>query len=294
MIVHLNGRLVDAADARVSIFDRGFLFGDGVYEGLRVTEGHIIGLDRHQRRMRAGLTEARIAGFDPSELGDRSRELLDANRIGDAFIYWQVTRGAPRAGEPLRERTPTAMAPTVCGFVSPLESIGPGAAPAVRTAQVAPDLRWARGRLKSISLMGSVLAAIEAAAGGAEDAIMHQSGLVTEATASNVIIARDGELATPDLDSTPILAGVTREILLEACPRLTARPVPLEELREADEVMLVGTSSMVTSVTRLDGRPLGEAGASGAPGVEAGRLLGSLIEWIEGERAGTGVHSSHG
>jgi len=289
MIVHLNGELVDASAAQVSVFDRGFLFGDGVYEGLRATDGHMIGLGRHIQRMRDGLDETRIRGFDPASIRSLSDDLLEANSLRSAFVYWQVTRGAPRAEDPVRQRVPTEMTPTVFGYASPIAPITPAMTPDVRTARLAPDLRWKRGRLKSISLLGSVLAAIEAVEVGAEDAIMHADGLVSEATSANVLIARGGSLVTPDLDSTPILGGITREILLAAAPEIEERPLQVTELLDADEIMLAGTSSLVTSVTHLDGEPVGDAGA----GPEAHRLLSALVAAVDRERESARLNSSH-
>ena len=125
MIVHLNGSLLDADAARISPFDRGFLFGDGVYEGLRASRSHIIGLPEHVDRLRDGLAETRIAGFDPESLGPISHALLDANGLADAFIYWQITRGVPLPGQPLRQRVPGAGPPTVFGYAAPLPALPP-------------------------------------------------------------------------------------------------------------------------------------------------------------------------
>lgn len=285
MIVHVNGELIPAHTARVSVFDRGFLFGDGVYEGLRACDRVVVGLSAHEARMASGLEESRIRGFDPAALGPLTDALLDANRLRDAFIYWQVTRGAPaRFDDPhaVRTRVPAQQAgftPTVVGFATPLPPLSAYAAPLSRSAAVRPDTRWLRGHLKSISLIGGVLAAIEAHEHGADDAILVRNGKVAEGVATNVVIARDGIIVTPPVETVPILSGVTRAILLAAEPSIVVRDIPEAELRSADEIMLVGTSTMVVSITRLDGSPVGD----GRPGPAAHRLLTALVGAIRAE-----------
>lgn len=265
----------------MSVFDRGFVFGDGVYEGLRLTRGRVIGAAHHAARMRAGLAEARIRGFDPGVLEALTDELARANGLEEAAVYWQVTRGTPPTGAPLRARVPDPRsAPTVFGFAAPIKPVSAYAAPEVRRVALLPDSRWLRGHLKSISLMGGVLAAVEADENGCDDAVMHRNGLITEGTATNVFIASRGRLATPSLDSAPMLAGVTRALLLEQDPAIEVRPITVEEFRRADEIMLTGTYTMVSSVSALDGAPVGPHGAP-TPGPQAQRLLDLLLRAIE-------------
>jgi D-alanine transaminase len=281
VIVHLNGKLVPREEASVSVFDRGFVFGDGVYEGLRACRGRIVAMDRHQRRLRDGLRETRIA-WDVDLLPAACEALLEANRMPDAFVYWQLTRGTPAAGQPVRSRVPGgAMTPTAFGYCSPQPPIekylAPSDPPTV-TATVVTDTRWHRGHLKSISLLGNVLAALDAAEAKAQDAILVRDGLVAEGSATNIVLAVPGaggnvELVTPSLDSVSILGGITRELLVDFVPGLKVRAVHEEELFRAVEVMLVGTTSMVTSVTELNGRPVG----NGRPGPHARRLLTDLV-----------------
>lgn len=286
MIVHLNGSLVPAEAARISPFDRGFLFADGVYEGLRAAalpsgDVRIVGVRRHAERMHEGLARAGIA-WDTGALDRLSIDLLRANGLVDAFVYWQVTRGTPPAGAPVRTRVPPAdMPPTVFGFCTAQPPLEAFRVPAARSAAGVPDIRWSLGRLKSISLMGNVLLSLDAAGRHADEAIFLRDGLVAEGAATNVFIAgRDGDgrehLATPSLGSVPILAGVTRAIILDAAPDIVERPVAAEELRRATEVILTGSTTMVASVTRLDGRPVG----TGAPGPHAHRLLRLLCDAI--------------
>jgi D-alanine transaminase len=297
VIVHLNGKLVPREEASVSVFDRGFIFGDGVYEGLRACRGGIVAMDRHQRRLRDGLRETRIA-WDVDVLPAACKALLEANRMPDAFVYWQVTRGTPPAGQPVRSRVPTgAMTPTVFGYCSaqpPIEKYLAPAEPPTVTAAVVPDTRWHRGHLKSISLLGNVLAALDSAEARAQDAILVRDGLVAEGSATNVVLAvptagGKTELVTPSLDSVSILGGITRELLVDLVPGLKVRAVEEEELFAASEVMLVGTTSMVTSVTELNGRRVG----SGKPGPRARGLLTDLVGIINDDlRLGLSVEWS--
>lgn len=285
MIVHLNGQLIPAEEARISAFDRGFIFGEGVYEGLRAFRGRVVAMQRHIDRMAAGLRECRI-DWDPARMIPLTDALLEANGLPDAFIYWQVTRGAPAPGQPVRTRPPSGPErPTVFGYCAPQPPLEAYAAPPTVTAVTRPDTRWLRGHLKSTSLLGNVLAAIEAREAGAQDAILVRDGLVTEGTATNVILAlptpHGVELATPSLDSVSILAGVTRALMLDGGPGIVARPVRAEELDAAAEIILVGSTSMVTSVVELNGRRVG----AGTPGPQAHRLLHILIDVIRRELA---------
>ena len=291
MLVHLNGQLLHRDQARISVFDRGFLFGDGIYEGLRAFRGKVVGMPGHIARMNNGLREARIA-WDAVQLAPLTRQLLDANKLADAFIYWHITRGTPNPADPVRSRKPASdLPPTVFGFCTPtppLEQYLPPNPPPTKTAVVMEDTRWLRGHIKAISLIGSVLNTLESSEAGADDAVLVRSGLLAETTSANLIIATprpDGttEIATPSLASVPILAGVTRDLLLAEAARqgvaIEDRPVRASELETASEVIAVGTLTMITSITRLNGRVL----CGGTPGPAAARLLGLLVDAIRRE-----------
>lgn len=302
MLVHLNGQLIPADQARVSPFDRGFLFGDGVYEGLRTcvvpsgslgpsTSGtrRVVALKGHIDRMNQGLALASIP-WDANQLGPLTDQLLDACNLSDAFIYWQVTRGTPDlAHGPVRVRVPAGpLTPTVLGYCLPIAPINfQNPTPATKRASIQPDLRWLRGTLKSISLLGNVLAAIDAhQQHQAEEALLVRDlmgrKLLTEGTYTNVmLVTPGGQLVTPALPTpqgpqAPLLAGVTRRLLLHAHPTIIERPVDAHELDTAREVLLVGTTTMVTSVTHIDTRPVGNA----APGPVAQQLMRALVSAI--------------
>jgi D-alanine transaminase len=281
VLVHLNGQLVPHERATVSVFDRGFIFGDGLYEGLRAFDGRLVAMDRHVARLRDGLAECRIP-WDASRLESMTYELLDANRMTDAFIYWQVTRGAPLPGQPLRARVPGGdITPCVFGFCQPAPALDSYRSPPIKTAIMTRDTRWLRGHVKSISMLGNVIAAIEGAEAGADDAVLIRDGIVAEGTSSNLyaaIPARTGEtrIVTPSLESAPMLAGVTRDLINDELTEIEVRSITLAELRRASEIMLAGTLTMVTSIVRLDGATIGD----GTSGPVARRLLGSLVHAI--------------
>ncbi len=309
MLVHLNGQLVPAERAQVSPFDRGFIFGDGVYEGLRAVRlapaapGHVIGLNRHIRRLAQGLAACRIE-WDARQLEPLTRELLAANDLADAFIYWQITRGCPPIieGRPVRTRVPAPgvpLKPTVFGYCLPHAGLEKDErdGPATKRIRLQPDHRWHLGHIKSTSLLGNIIASMAGAAAAAGEAVdetlLVRDGLITEGTYSNVAFvlpchrspssdfgASGGdpsklgcEIVTPSLDSAPILNGITRQILLDLDPSIVQRPVRVEELPAAREIMLWGTTTMVSSVTHVDGKPT----ATGAAAGPVARRLNSLL-----------------
>lgn len=277
MIVHLNGKLVDARDATISPFDRGFLFGDGLYEGIRATHGRAVAMPQHIERMNNGLREIGLAGFDARVLEPLTDELLRANNLAEAFVYWQVTRGTPSPQHGPRDRVPPGdLSPTVFGFAEAMPAVERYVQPRAIKAVLLPDVRWSLGHIKAITLLGSVLANQEAQRRGADDAILYREeptgARITEGSATNVIACIDGEFVTPALENASILPGVTRRLLIEAMPEIRQRHMSLDELRRAEEIMLAGTRTMVASVVELDGRRVG----TGVPGPRAAALLAAI------------------
>lgn len=298
MHVYLNGQIMPASEAKVSVFDRGFIFGDGVYEGLRSTafsgRRRVIGLQRHLRRLREGLAAIGMR-FDGEELVLATEQLLDAEAAEDAFVYWQVTRGVPPldGSAPVRARVPSpGTTPTVFAYATPMPPLRTDAAPALKRASRQVDRRWLNGFIKSISLLGNVQAMMAADAAHAEEAVLIRDGVVTEGTYTNiaVVINDHGKpgaqrILTPSLSSAPLLAGVTRQILVDHVPEIEECAVPAVMLDHAQEILLFGTTTMVTSVTHLDGQPVGP---HEGPGPVAKRLLATLTELIRSEREDVG------
>jgi len=238
---------------------------------------------------------------DAAALPELCEQLARRNNTPDAFVYVQYTRGLPGKGDQPRMRVPTApTTPTVFGLSMAQPSID--ACQSIQTPRVklCQDHRWLKGQIKSTSLLGNVLAALEGKAAGADEALLHRGPILAEATSSNVILAlpqSDGStaLVTPSLDSAPILAGVTRAKLLELDPTIIERPVNINELQHASEVILCGTTALVSAVTHSDNRPIG----TGSPGPHAKRLLNLFLDSIRTELGLNGsphelVGSGHG
>jgi len=264
MKVWLNGRILEQSQASISVLDRGFLFGDGIYEVVRYfarpgASPFGAGEPLHVARLARSLRLARIEGFDAAELPRIAAELLAANGLADASLYLQVTRGAGTN----RAHVPTGpLVPTVFASVTPCEPIGQVREPSAIRAITLEDLRWRLCSIKTVSLMGNILALLEADGHGAQEAILHRGGLVGEGAYSNVLCVRDGTLVTPPIeDDPPILHGVTRIDVLDAARAagvpFEVRPLPLAELREADEIMISASRRLVSGVTHLDGEPVG-------------------------------------
>lgn len=292
MLAYLNGDFMPADQARISPFDRGFLFADGVYEAIRTGPAlaskpapRFIGMNRHIRRLARSLNELKIT-WDARQLAGISTELVRRSELDSALIYFQVTRGTPNlATQPGRSHLPpSSLTPTVFAFVRPIPPTDfASPTPPTKKCITVNDVRWKRCDIKSVGLLGNVLASLEAAAAGAEEAILlRASGAgsersVSEGALTNVlVVTAAGDLVTPPLETGAVLPGITREILLDAEPAIRQRPIAESELATAREVLLLGTTSNVTVVTHIDGRPVG----TGLPGPQATRLAALLARII--------------
>lgn len=281
MLAYLNGQFLPRAAASVPVEDRGFLFGDGVYEVWRVVNGRLFENDRHLARLQSGLSELRIARpdiTDPHVLGAVADRLLAESGLtsGEATLYVEVTRGvAPRT----HQFPPVAPPPTVYATVNrlaPADDIRARGASCVTVA----DQRWLRCDIKTIQLLPNVLARQAAAERGALEAIMIRDGLVTEGSHTNVAGVLDGVIRTHPTNNF-ILPGVTRAVVLDLARSLglSVQEEPLREsdLRRVDELFLVGTTTDVMPVVRVDDKPVG----SGAPGPIATRLSRAFREYLD-------------
>jgi len=267
--VYLNGDFLAPERARVSVFDRGFVFGDGVYEVIPVFGGRLFRLPQHLVRLDNSLREIRLANPLPAAEWQRIfQRLVDIQGGGDLSIYLEITRGpAPRD-----HAFPAQVTPTVFAYATPLkyppkEQVEQGV-PAV----TAPDIRWLRCDIKAIALLPNVLLRSQALDAGAAEAILVRDGFMTEGAASNIFVIRNGRALTPPKGPL-ILPGVTRDLVLELAQ---AHGVPCAEaavteaeLRSADEVWMTSSTKEVLAITRLDGQPVG----SGKPGPLHARLL---------------------
>ncbi len=281
MIVWLNGRLLPAHEATISVFDRGFLFGDGIYEVIRFFGGAPVGLGLHTARLTRSLALTHITGFDSAQLESICRALLDANGLSNAAVYLQVSRGsaATRTHMPTPGMTPTVFAcVSACGAIEELDR------PTTVACAVMPDRRWQHCEIKSTALLGNLLPMFEIASQGAEEAILLRDGVVSEGTSTNVFAVVRGQLVTPPVETTPpILNGVMRVRLLEACAQAgiscAVRPISESDLRGASEIILTASRRMFSSVTSLDGAVVGD----GTIGPVALRANAALVARLRAE-----------
>jgi D-alanine transaminase len=274
--VYLNGAWLPRDRAVVSVDDRGFLFGDGVYEVLRAVEGRCIDGERHFQRLSRSLAELELpdpasSGIDLPAIGRELLERQDLAARGEAVLYIQVTRGsAPRR----HAFPPAGTPPTVFVAATPfLPKSERAAGVAVITR---PDIRWYRCDIKSVNLLPNVLANQRASERGAYEAILVRDGVVTEATHSSVFAVLDGVLRTHP-NGPAILPGITREVVLELAAaegmEISETALTTAELARAEEVLLTGTTTDVMPVTSIDGRNVG----MGTPG-SLTRRLGALLD----------------
>ncbi|MSR18621.1 MAG: D-amino acid aminotransferase [Phycisphaerales bacterium] len=278
MRVWLDGRIVPQAEATVSVFDRGFLFGDGVYEVVRFFAGVGTGLDLHVARLRESLRRARIEGIDAGILRVVCQSLLADLQLSDATVYLQVTRGA--GAERTHIPAPN-LRPTVFAYAVATAGIETLATPGVVRAVLVEDARWARCEIKTLSLQGNILHLLDAAAQDADEAILCRDKLVGEGTGSNVFAFVGGVLVTPPVAShPPILHGVMRSLVLECAARAgiphAVRPLPVTELRGASEAFVTGSKRILGALSHLDGRAMSQP----APGPRTMALNAVLVQLI--------------
>jgi D-alanine transaminase len=280
-IVFLNGEYLPHAEARISVDDRGFLFGDGVYEMTPAYGGSFLRLGRHLDRLRFGLRELGI-DFDPSGVETIHRELLERNGLEEApmsTVYLQVTRG-----EALRAHhfPPPGTRPTVFAFGKGFQRLTPEEWERGSEAVTHPDRRWGRVDIKTLQLLPNAMAQQAAKAAGASDAIMIRDGLAVEGALSNLFLIF-GETVRTHPTSNQILPGITRELVLELAREegieVEEKPTPVEALAEVTEVFLTGTTTEVKPVVRVDGRAV----AGGAPGPVTRRLQRAFVERVARE-----------
>jgi D-alanine transaminase len=275
-IAVVNGKFMPLSDAKVSVEDRGFPFGDGIYELIRSHEGQLFGLDEHLRRMERSAQALRL---DLRHSGKEWKRLItkasERSRISDAKIYIEVTRGAAPRSHTFPKKTASTAIITVRRFEPVPERLRKDG---IRTITM-PDLRWGRCDIKSLNLLPNILAKQQAFEAGAFEAIFIRSGQVTEGTSSNVFAVFGDALVTPPPGPT-ILSGVTREMVLEIAKseglKAEERAIPGLDLLRADEVFLTGTTMEVLSVGRVDQTTIGK----GKPYPAAQRLHLRLLEMM--------------
>jgi D-alanine transaminase len=259
--VYLNGGFVALERATVSVLDRGFLFGDGVYEVIPSYGGYFLGLEPHLDRLEDSLGAIRLDNpLTRGQWRQILRRLIGPPPAADQYVYLQVTRGAPPERDHL---CPSGIPPTVFAMARPIKPRAPEVATQGITCVTRPDPRWSRCEIKAISLLAAVLMRREAQDEDALETVMIRDGLVTEGSSTNVFVISDDTIATP-AKGHQILSGITRELALSlartAGMDFIEGPVRAETLRGADEIWLSSSTREVLPVTRLDGEPVGRGG----------------------------------
>ncbi len=275
--VYVNGEYLPEDQASVSIFDRGFLMADGVYEVVSVLNGKLLDFDGHMARLQRSLAALEIANpLAENEYLDAHRALVDRNAISDGLVYLQVTRGNP--GDRDFAYPPEDTPPTVVMFTQAKPGLAD--APATKTGWKivsVEDLRWGRRDIKTVQLLYPSMAKMEAKSRGADDAWLIEDGSVTEGTSNNAYIVKDGVIVTREL-SHDILHGITRAAVLrfaaEAQMKIEERSFTIAEAQEADEAFVTSASAFVMPVVEIDGKPVG----TGKVGAIATRLREIYLE----------------
>jgi len=257
----LNGDYVPLEEARISPLDRGFLFGDGIYEVIPVHEGKPIGFSLHFERMQEGLNAVEIGlNWTLEQWREVCNNLIEINGGGNLAIYLQVTRGADTKRHHV---FPEGITPTVFGFTSELSVSG------TKPMRISSeeDKRWRRCNIKSTALLGNIIHFQKGkAAGNDETVLFNQAGELTEGAASNVFVVKDGKVSTPPLDNQ-VLPGITRLMLLDMLRKdgsipVEERVVRLQEALDADEIWFTSSTKEVAPVIEVDGKLVG----NGKPG----------------------------
>ncbi len=260
--VYVNGEYLPESEGKISIFDRGFLFADGVYEVTAVVNGRLVDYDPHMERLERSLRELRMGWpCTKDELRAMHLEMIRRNALTEGIIYMQVTRGAA-------DRTfnfPKDAKPTLIAFTQVMKLVdNPNAVTGVKVITT-PDLRWARRDIKTVMLLAPVLGKQEAYEKGAHEGWMIEDGYVTEGTSSNAYIVKDGKVITRGL-SNAILAGCTRRALFrlakEQGVEIEERAFTADEAYAADEAFLTSASQFVMPIVEIDGHRIG----GGQPG----------------------------
>ncbi|RRJ83060.1 D-amino acid aminotransferase [Aestuariirhabdus litorea] len=262
-IVYLNGSYLPIEEARISPLDRGFLFGDGIYEVIPSYEGRMVGFGPHIDRMQNGLAALGIQlGWDHARWRELCDALIERNGGGNLGIYLHVSRGADTKRF---HAFPEGVEPTVfcMAFEIPLPQKADRTTAHGYKVSVGEDLRWKRCNIKSTALLGNVLHFQEGyAAGNNEILLFNADGFLTEAGACNVFIVKDGVVITPKLDNQ-ILPGITRLMILDILRKdgsipVEERDVSRDEVMNADEVWITSSSKEMAPVIEVDGKPVGD------------------------------------
>ncbi len=273
-IVYVNGDFVPESEASVSVFDRGFLMADAVYEVTAVIDGLLVDFPGHAKRLQRSLRELSIAcPCTEEELLEIHRQLVSRNRLKQGLVYLQVTRGAADRDFAY----PKSAEPTIVLFTQDKPLAENAQARTGISVVSLEDLRWGRRDIKTVQLLYPSMAKMEAKARGADDAWLVQDGLVTEGTSNNAYIVKDRTIITRQI-SNDILHGITRAAVLRYARErqfsVEERPFSIDEAQKADEAFITAASTLVMPVVNIDGKSLGD----GKPGPVSTRLREIYLE----------------
>lgn len=274
--VFVNGKFVDETDAVISVFDRGFLFADAVYEGIAVLGRKLIDFQGHIDRLRRSCGELDIQyKADPDTILEILRELIDKNNLDEGFIYLQVSRGATERDFVFDN---SVMTPSVVSFTQAKKIIDNPVAKVGISVATVEDLRWGRCDIKTVQLLHSSLSKMEAQKRGADDAWLVKDGVVLEGTSNNAyIVTSENVIVTRPL-SRAILPGITRAAILqyaeEADIKVEAREFTVEEAKTANEAFITSASAFLFPVIEIDGQKIGD----GSPGEISKRIRELYIQ----------------
>ena len=281
--VYLNGDYLPLDQAKISVLDRGFLFGDGVYEVIPAYAGRLFRLEQHLSRLDRSLESILMQNpLSHDEWETALNRLLQKNQDQDYAVYLQITRGAAQGRD---HAFPPDLKPTTFAMAYPASQ--PDAELVARggSAITLPDIRWHLCHIKAITLLGNVLLRQQASADGAVEAILIRDGYAYEGSTSNIFVVRDGRLTTPP-DSDLLLPGVTRDLVIELAEAnnlsLNLAPIAERELSTADEIWLTSSTKEVLPITRLNDEPVG----AGVPGPVWQRISDLFQDYKEQIRAG--------
>jgi branched-chain amino acid aminotransferase len=280
--IYIDGKLYDKEDAKISVYDHGLLYGDGVFEGIRVYRGRIFECEAHLRRLFDSARAIRLAPPRTAEqLKAAMEETVRINNFSDCYIRLVITRGVGYLGlNPNRCPTPTVFIITDTIELYPPQMYDKGMS-IITSSVVRTHPNSLSPRIKSLNYLNNILAKIEAADADVPEAVLlNQEGNVAECTGDNIFIVRMGKVQTP-ATADGILEGVTRHVMIELCQKLSIpcveKSLQRHDLYIADECFLTGTAAEVVPVTRIDGRPIG----AGTPGPITRRLMEAFHKHVK-------------
>lgn len=262
-IVYLNGEYLRLGDAKVSVLDRGFIFGDGIYDVVPAYKGVPFRMDGHLARLERSLGLLNInVGWTRRQWEALVLDLLKRSTLETSMIYLQVTRGVAKRDHAFPKN---GITPTIFGMVAPFARPTQAQREQGVTAVSVPDIRWLRCEIKSTSLLGNVLAKQQAVDAGVDEVVQFRDGYLSEGASCNIWIVKDGKLLAPPRDNL-ILAGIRFGVLEELAKAagivFEARPISQEEVEQADEIMMTSATKEVLPIVTYNGKPVG----SGKPG----------------------------